>query len=74
LLGNTVPDEGQSRDGYRFERLALYTDSNFSIVRVDPVADEVTFQLYGKQFVSHPEGEEEDKPMTHAIAKIKLNF
>ena len=74
LLGNTVPDEGMSRDGYRFERLALYTDSNFSIVRVDPVADEVTFQLYGKQHVSHPEGEAEDKPMTHAIAKIKLNF
>lgn len=74
VLGNTVPDEGKSRDGYRFERLVLYTDSNFSIVRVDPVADEVTFQLYGKQHVSHPEGENEDKSMTHAIAKIKLNF
>ena len=74
VLGNTVPDEGKSPDGYNFERLALYTDSNFSIVHVDPAADEVTFQLYGKQHVSHPKGEVEDKPMTHAIAKIKLDF
>lgn len=62
VLGNTVPDEGKSGDGYWFERLALYTDSNFSLIRVDPDADEVTFQLYGEQQVSHPEGEEEDRP------------
>jgi alkaline phosphatase D len=76
LLGYTVPDDGRSKDGYRFERLALYTDSNFSIVRVDPVADEVVFQLYGQQCVAHPDPEEgkEDKPMTHSIAKIKLDF
>jgi alkaline phosphatase D len=76
VLGNTVSDEGKSKDGYRFERLALYTDSNFSIVRVDPLADEVVFQLYGQQRVSHPDPEEgmQDKPMTHSIAKIKLDF
>jgi alkaline phosphatase D len=74
ILGNTVPDEGKSKDGYRFERLALYTDSNFSVVRVDPDEDEVVFQLYGQQQVSHPDGDQEDKPMTHAIAKLKLTF
>ncbi len=74
VLGNTVPDEGESDDGYQFERLALYTDSNFSMVRVDPVADEVVFQLYGNQRVSHPDGAEEDKPVTHSIAKLKLIF
>lgn len=76
VLGNTVPDEGESDDGYRFERLALYTDSNFSIVRIDPVADEVVFQLYGKQKVTHPDPAEgqPDKPVTHSIAKIKLDF
>ncbi|MBK9130140.1 MAG: alkaline phosphatase family protein [Gammaproteobacteria bacterium] len=76
ILGNTVPDEGKSEDGYRFERLALYTDSNFSVVRMDPVADEVTFQLYGKQKVAHPDSGKgkEDKPITHSIAKIKLDF
>jgi alkaline phosphatase D len=74
ILGNTVPDEGKSGDGFRFERLALYTDSNFSVIRVDPENDEVVFQLYGQQQVSHPDGDEEDKPMTHAIAKLKLTF
>ena len=74
LLGNTVPDDGKSNDGYRFERLALYTDSNFSLIRVDPDNDRVVFQLYGQQQVSHPEGAEEDKPMTHSIAKLELYF
>lgn len=74
VLGNTVPDEGESKDGYHFERIALYTDSNFSVLRIDPVADEVCFQLYGQQRVAHPHGEEEDRAMTHSIAKIKLQF
>lgn len=76
VLGNTVPDDGRSKDGYHFERLALYTDSNFSIVRVDPTADEIVFQLYGQQKVSHPDPEKgkEDRPMTHSLAKIKLDF
>lgn len=74
VLGNTVPDEGVSDDGYNFKRLALYTESNFGLVTVDPVQDEVGFQLYGMQRVSHPDGEGEDRPVTHAIAKIELRF
>ncbi|HFD79506.1 MAG TPA: alkaline phosphatase family protein [Gammaproteobacteria bacterium] len=74
LLGNTVPDAGRSDDGYRFERLALYTDSNFSLLRVDPAADRVVFQLYGQQQVGHPEGTREDRPVTHSIARLELDF
>ena len=74
LLGNTVLDEGESSDGYSFERLALYTESNFSVVNIDTVSDSVFFQLYGQQSVAHPENEDEDRPMTHSIAKIKLYF
>lgn len=74
LLGNTVPDTGVSDDGYAFERLALYTDSNFGLVRVDPQADEVVFQLYAEQRVEHPDGDYEARPVTHAVAKIKLDF
>ena len=74
ILGNTVPDKGTSDDGYQFERLALYTDSNFGLVQVDPVADEVMFQLYGEQRVQHPDGTQEDRPVTHSITKIKLDF
>jgi len=74
LLGKTVAEEGHSEDGYTFERLALYTDSNFSLVKVDPERDRVMFQLYGQQIVSDPFEEEEDVAMTHAIARLELNF
>jgi alkaline phosphatase D len=74
ILGETVPDKGKSKDGYEFERLALYTESNFAMLRVDPDADEVTFQLYGMQKVQHPEGEADDRPVTHSLMKQKLQF
>ena len=74
LLGNTVPDHGVSDDGYAFERLALYTDSNFALLRVDPEADEVVFQLYGLQQVTHPQDANAKRPVTQAIAKLKLAF
>ncbi|GMR08740.1 MAG: hypothetical protein BMS9Abin26_1747 [Gammaproteobacteria bacterium] len=76
LLGKAVADEGHSDDGYTFERLALYTDSNFSIVKVDPDSDRVWFQLYGKQTVSDPyeENPAPDLPMTHALTKLELRF
>ena len=74
ILGNAVPDEGKSKDGYHFERIALYTDSNFSLIKVNPSIDEVIFQLYGRQKVSDPEGRSEDRSLTHSIAKIPLLF
>jgi alkaline phosphatase D len=74
VLGNTVPDAGTSDDGYRFERLALYTDCNFGLVTVDPRQDQVVFQLYGMQKVAHPDGTAQDRPVTHSIAKIELRF
>ncbi len=74
ILGETVPDKGSSEDGYDFERLALYTESNFAMLRVDPAADEVIFQLYGMQKVQHPDGAESDRPLTHSLMKQKLQF
>jgi alkaline phosphatase D len=74
ILGETVPDKGSSKDGYEFERLALYTESNFAMLRIDPSADEIIFQLYGKQKVEHPDGTEEDRPVTHSLMKQKLLF
>ncbi len=74
ILGETVPDKGVSNDGYEFERLALYTESNFAMLRVDPDADEVVFQLYGMQRVRHPDGTEDDRPVTHSLMKQKLQF
>jgi len=74
LLGQVVPDSGDSEDGYHFERLAIYTDSNFSLVKVDKGKKRVTFQLYGHQKVDNPATAGEQKPMTHSIAKLELGF
>ena len=74
MLGNTVPDEGQSNDGYSFTRLALYTEANFGLLRVDPESRQAVFQLYGVQRVNHPQGEQNARPVTHAIAKIELTY
>ncbi|MEZ5541758.1 MAG: alkaline phosphatase D family protein [Pseudomonadota bacterium] len=74
LLGHTVAEAGQSPDGYRFERLALYTDSNFSLLQVDPVQDMVTFRLYGEQKVSDPDEREQDRAVTHSLASIECRF
>lgn len=72
-LGRSVPDTGVTRDGYRFERLARYTDSNFSLIRVDPEKDSVDFQLYGEQVTQNPVNGETQQN-SHAIAKIELTF
>ena len=78
LLGAGVPDEGKTQEGYRFERLALYTDSNFSLIKVDPAAGRAVFQLYGEQSVAPPDVitdiELNELPVTHSIAKIMLDF
>ena len=47
----------------------MHFNSNFSMLRIDPVADEVCFQLYGQQRVAHPKAE--DRAMAQSIAKIK---
>lgn len=74
LLGNTVAERGESTDGYSFERLALYTDSNFSLLQVDPDRELVTFRLYGEQKVSDPDEEHPDRAVTHSIAGIECWF
>lgn len=72
-LGRAVPDEGVTRDGYQFERLARYTDSNFSLIRIDPERDRVDFQLYGEQVTHNPESGEAQQN-SHSIARIELHF
>jgi alkaline phosphatase D len=74
MLGKAAADEGHSADGYSFTRLALYTDTNFSLVVVDPNADQVIFQLYGGQSVSDPNETEADLPVPHSIARLELGF
>ncbi len=72
-LGLAVPDEGETRDGYHFERLARYSDSNFSLIRVLPEKDRVDFQLYGEKVTANPDGGMATAD-SHSIAKIELHF
>lgn len=74
ILGAGVPDDGDTKDGYRFKRLALYTDSNFGLVRVNPEDKTVDFQLYGEQTLQNPTNEAERKPLTHSLAKLELSW
>ncbi|MBP7147677.1 MAG: alkaline phosphatase family protein [Acidobacteria bacterium] len=54
ILACGVAGDGEM-DGYRYERLALYTDSNFAMLAVDPAADTVEFRLYVEQKVPRPD-------------------
>ena len=66
-------DDGETAEGYRFQRLALYTDPSFALISVDPRQGEAWFKLYGGQQLDVPPvagGEAE--PLTHSLAKIRL--
>ena len=47
-------DNGETAEGYRFERLALYTDSSYALISVDPPKGEAWFKLYGEQKLEVP--------------------
>lgn len=75
ILQFGVPDSGKTKEGYAFERLALFTQSNFSIIKVNQEKKEVVFQLYGPQvFRNVEEIDWENDPISHSMAKIPLTF
>ena len=59
LLGRATADEGRTADGYQFERIALYTDSNFSTIRVEPKSRGIAFHIYGGQKIMAPASPDE---------------
>ena len=67
-------DEGETEDGYRFERLVLYADSSYALVSVDPGSGEAWFRLYGEQKIAPPPGagEAASVPLSHSVARIRL--
>lgn len=74
ILGKTVAEEGESPDGFHFKRLALFTDSNFSLINVNAPRQEVTFELYGRQSIQDPYTKGQEAPVPHALAKLELRF
>lgn len=72
-LGQVIPDEGTTRDGYQFKRLARYTDSNFSLLRLNPLDESLDFQFYGEQVIENP-NTGQAQYNSHSIAKLELTF
>ena len=74
VLSRGAADEGTTAEGYRFQRLALYTDSSYALIRVDPETGESWFKLYGKQKLAPPRSLEGARtlPLNHSVAKIRL--
>ena len=66
-------DDGETAEGHRFRRLALYTDPSYALVSVDPRSGEAWFKLYGEQKLDVPPTAGGDvEPLTHSLAKIRL--
>ena len=66
-------NEGETDEGYRFERLALYARSSYAMISVDARAGEAWFKLYGEQALQSPQTlPQEAIPLSHSIAKIRL--
>ena len=74
VLSQGAADEGETAEGHRFRRLALYADSSYALISVDPGTGESWFKLYGKQTLDPPPSLDRDKtvPLNHSVAKIRL--
>lgn len=73
ILRAGAADSGTTDEGYRFERLALYTQSSYALIDVDPGNGEAWFKLYGEQKLDTPSDSPGDAvALSHSLAKIRL--
>ena len=73
VLRAGAADGGLTGEGHRFERLALYTQSAYALISVDPGTGEAWFKLYGEQKLDAPPDSRADAvALSHSLAKIRL--
>ena len=74
VLSAGAADDGETAEGHRFRRLALYADSSYALISVDPGAGEVWFKLYGEQRLEPPPSlpGADIIPLNHSVAKIRI--
>ena len=74
VLSAGAADDGETAEGHRFQRLALYADSSYALISVDPGAGEAWFKLYGEQTLEPPPSLQgaDTIPLNHSVAKIRL--
>ena len=74
VLSAGAADDGETPEGHRFQRLALYADSSYALISVDPGTGQAWFKLYGEQKLEPPPSlrDAETLPLNHSVAKIRL--
>ena len=74
VLSRGAADDGETAEGHKFQRLALYADSSYALISVDPRTGESWFKLYGEQKLDPPPSLDGagSLPLNHSVAKIRL--
>lgn len=72
ILRAGAADEGTTPEGYHFKRRALYTQSSYALISVDPRSGDAWFKLYGGQEIPSSEAGGDAVPLSHSLAKIRL--
>ena len=73
VLRAGAADSGITEENHRFERLALYTQSGYALISVDPGKGEAWFKLYGEQSLDAPSAAPASAvALSHSLAKIRL--
>ncbi|MDE0103138.1 MAG: alkaline phosphatase D family protein [Bryobacterales bacterium] len=75
VLSQGAADDGETTEGHRFQRLALYAQSSYALISADPETGECWYKLYGEQTLEPPPSLErtaQTVPLNHSVAKIRL--
>ena len=73
ILRAGAADDGVTAEGHHFERLALYAQSTYALIEVDPGTGEAWFKIYGEQKLEALDRTADAAvPLTHSLAKIRL--
>ncbi len=73
LLKLGAVDDGETEEGYKFERLSLYAENSYALISIDPKSDEAWFKLYGLQKLKTLDFDQyKTLPISNSLAKIRL--
>ena len=72
VLRAGAADGGETPEGHEFRRLALFTQSAYALISVDPGRREAWFKLYGQQQLPSSDVPGQAVPLSHSLAKIRL--
>ena len=73
VLRAGAADRGVTSEGYRFQRLALYSQPSYALIEADPGTGEAWFKLYGEQSLdAPPDLDAGTVALSHSLAKIRL--